>query len=239
MRRQIAQQALGIADVVIGIVQVEVMGEEVAVDPRDQVLIHVHEGHVPARHAHARDRHPAHQHPVAHQRNAQRQPLGGRALVIEIKQAHDEIAHRQPLQHPVEAHVREMEEREAVDDDAEDDEDDGPLRGMFRQHALWRSARQPRAESKHDRHPDDEGERGKDEVGGGEAVPFGVIHEPPRAGASVVVHHDHEGDGDAADHVEREQPLHTRLGCGGRIGHCWRSCRSGHTRAVSPRLGCP
>ena len=76
--------------------------------------------------------------------------------------------------------------------------------------ASWRARGafgQARVEGEDDGDADDEDEGGKDQVGGREAVPVGVIHEVPRTGAAVVVHHDHEGDGDAANHVEGEKAL--------------------------------
>jgi len=48
---------------------------------------------------------------------------------------------------------------------------------------------------------------GKDQVGGGEAVPLRVLQGPEGAVAAVVVHQDHEGDGEAAQQVDGEIPL--------------------------------
>ena len=66
---------------------------------------------------------------------------------------------------------------------------------------------QPRLDGKNNRHAHDEEKRGKNQIGGREAVPRGVVHLRPCAVAAVVVHHDHEGDGEAAQHVERKQPF--------------------------------
>ena len=56
---------------------------------------------------------------------ARADPLGGGAIIPEVEETDDEVANADPLQHAVEAHVIEMEVREAVDDDAEKDEYDG------------------------------------------------------------------------------------------------------------------
>src|ERR1035438_5348444 len=54
-----------------------------------------------------------------------------------------------------------------------------------------------------------------------------MVHESPCPGAAVVIHHDHEGDGDAANHIERKQSLHPcgnrrRNGCGDGGGGSYR-----------------
>ncbi len=90
------------------------------------------------------------------------------------------------------------------------------------------SSCQPRFKGKHHRNPDHKCEGREDQVGRGQAVPFGVIHEVPRAGAAVVVHHDHEADGDAADHIEREQPAERRRR-GGCLSQGGRGCRGSHS----------
>ena len=68
---------------------------------------------------------------------------------------------------------------------------------------------------KDDRHADHEEKCGKDEVGSRKAIPVGVVHFGPSATTAVVVHHDHEGDGEAAQRVKRKQPF----GCGNE-GRC-------------------
>ena len=114
----------------------------------------------------------------------------------------------------------EFEEREAVDDDAEEDEDEGADDGVLCEFGSRVAFGNARVEGEDDRNADNKDECGEDKVGGGEAVPVGVIHEVPRAGATVVVDHDHEGDGDAADDVEGEDALdgilrEGRIGDGG------------------------
>ena len=52
--------------------------------------------------------------------------------------------------------------------------------------------------------PHHEHEGGKHEVGGGQAIPGGVVHEAPRAAPAVVVDHDHERDRDPARDVQRQ-----------------------------------
>jgi len=52
---------------------------------------------------------------------------------------------------------------------------------------------------------DEERGRWEDEVGWGEAVPGGVLEGPIGLGlVAIVVDEDHEGDGEAAQDVERE-----------------------------------
>ena len=77
----------------------------------------------------------------------------------------------------------------------------------------------PRIECEDYRDAYNKNERRKNKIGRREAVPHGVVHKTPRARSTVIVHHDHEGDGDAADHIERKQSLHpcgsrSRNGCG-------------------------
>jgi hypothetical protein len=66
---------------------------------------------------------------------------------------------------------------------------------------------EPRFNRKDDRYADHKEKRGKDQIGGRESVPRGVVHLRPCALAAGVVHHDHEGDGEAAQHVKRKQAL--------------------------------
>jgi len=55
------------------------------------------------------------------------------------------------------------------------------------------------------RQPQREG--GKNQVSRRQAIPCRVIHKRPGAAAAIVVHHDHEGNGDAAHYIQREQTL--------------------------------
>ena len=136
---QIAEQAFGIAHVVIGRVEVQVIREEMTVDPGDEVLCHVHEGNVAARHADARNGNPPEEDPIADERHSERYSFGGGALIPEIEQANDEITDGDALQHAVEAHVTEREEREVVDYDTENDQDCGALQSMLRElRRVWR-----------------------------------------------------------------------------------------------------
>ena len=109
---EIAEQAFRVAHVVIGRIEIEVMREETAIDPGDEVLGHVHEGNVAAGHADAGDGNPAEEDPVADEASGESDPLGGGAVVPEIEEADDEVADADSLEHAVEAHVRQVEERE-------------------------------------------------------------------------------------------------------------------------------
>src|SRR4029079_8877660 len=117
-----------------------------------------------------------------------------------------EVADGDALQDAVETHVVELEERKAVDHDAEQAQDDCPLGGVPYDLPARRAARQPGLDGKHRRDTHQEHESRKHEVGGGQTVPGGVIHELPRSMAAVVVDHDHERDRDPARHVQRQQP---------------------------------
>ena len=141
------------------------MREEVAIDPRDQVLGHVHEGHVVARRANTGDGSPAQQNPVADERGDERDHFRPCAVVPEIEETHHEIADGNALQHAVEAHVRQFEEREAVDHDAKQNQNHRPLQSMPGKVRTRCAARQARIEGEDDRHANDEYERRKDEVG--------------------------------------------------------------------------
>ena len=79
------------------------------------------------------------------------------------------------------------------------------------------AAVEPRLGGEDDGRAHDKEKCGKDQVGGGESIPIGVVHLGPRAVAAVVVHHDHEGDGEAAQNVERKQT--SRRGIRRRTGH--------------------
>src|SRR6185437_11482775 len=72
-------------------------------------------------------------------------------------------------------------------------------------------ASQPRLKRENDRDADDEQKCGEDEIGGREAVPICVLHLTPGAGPAVVVHHDHESNGEAAQRVERKHALEWRV----------------------------
>ena len=93
---------------------------QLPVNPGHDVLVFVEEGNVAAGQARSRHRNPLHQNPVAHQNANERGDLGPHALVPEIKQAHDQIADGDPLQHAVDAQMFQVEEGCAVDDDSQE-----------------------------------------------------------------------------------------------------------------------
>ena len=79
---------------------------------------------------------------------------------------------------------------------------------------------------------DEEEEGGEDEVGGGEAVPVGVLHGPVGlVAAAVVVDHDHEADGEAAKDVDREPAM--EFGDGGGAFDGWEDDGVGHDGVFS------
>src|SRR5271165_7121044 len=199
------------------------VGHEEAVEPRDQVEALIHEGNVAAWHARSGDRDVAQENPVADDSDDGCDDLGADALVPYVEKADDEIADGDALEDSIDAEMIEREERKAVDDAAEREDDESPLHGVAGKLGARCSALDAGMKGEHDGGADDEDKGGEDEVGGGEAVPLGVVHEVPGAGAAVVVDHDHEGDGDAAEYVKREQALW------GRGGGC-RICAGGGAR---------
>ncbi len=205
---QVAEQAFGIAG---GFVQ-HAWGEDVAVDEGYEVLILVEEGDVADGEAGAGDGDPAHQDPVGDQGDYDDGEFGLPAAVPEVEEAGDEVADRDALQDAVDAPARWVDVREGleeaaeiVNDDAEGEEGGGAADGLPGELGAGDAAGKAGFEGEDDRGSDDKEESGEDEVGGGEAVPVGVLHEPPGVVGAIVVDHDHEGDGEAAEDVEGDE----------------------------------
>src|SRR5581483_2113384 len=141
------------------------------------------------------------------QREDQQSNLGRNTTAPEIKQFHDEVADGDALQDAVEPHVSEMKVRKAVDHNPEDHENRGAPHRMQGKLLARFAASQPRLRRKYDRDSDDKKKGGKYEIGGRKAVPCGVMHLGPCVSPTIVVHHDHEGDGEAPQNVEGKQSL--------------------------------
>ena len=108
-----------------------------------------------------------------------------------------------------------MEEGEAVDEEAEEIEGDGSADGVEEEGGFGVAFGEAGLRGEDGGDADEEEEGGEDEVGGGEAVPVSVLHGPVGLVATaVVVDHDHEADGEAAEDVDGEPAVLFRDGGG-------------------------
>jgi len=97
-----------------------------------------------------------------------------------------------------------MKEGEAVDEKAEEEEQNGAAEGVKEDGAAADTGGQARCGGEDKGDADQEQKGRKDEVGGGEAVPDGVFEGPVGVGVVAgAVDQDHEGDGGAAEEIER------------------------------------
>ena len=132
------------------------------------------------------------------------------ASVPEIEEAGDQVADGDALQDAVDAPIAWSEVgrmvdngAEVIDHKSEAKEGGGAADGLHSELGAGDAFGETGLEGEDDGGSDDEEEGGEDEVGGCESVPLGVPHEPPGAGlAGIVVDHDHEGDGEAAEDVK-------------------------------------
>ena len=199
-----AKQALGIAG---AFVQMR-CGEDLPVEPRDQVAVVVEQGNVASGKAVAGDGNKAHQQPIADQRGDEQRHLVFPTRTYQIERRDDEVADGDSRQHSVKAHGVQIEEREAVDHQPEQIEDDRPARPCAGRSTAFDAPCAMRACGREDRRDANQKEEGrKDQVGGREAVPGGVLHRPVcLLAVAIVVDHDHEADGEPAQHIERNHP---------------------------------
>jgi len=205
-----AEQAFGVAGALV-----EVRGGEyLAVKPGGEVRVLVEEWDLVGGDAVAGDRDEAHEDPIAEETGDGEDELVLPRRAVEIEDGHDEIADGDARKDSVKAHGVEMEEGEAVDEQAEEKEGDGSANGVEEKRGFAVAFGETRLRGEDGGDADEEEEGGEDEVGGGEAVPVGVLHGPVGVVAStVVVDHDHEADGEAAEDVDREPAV--LLGDGG------------------------
>jgi len=171
------------------------------------------------------DRDVAHQDPVAGEKNDDGDDFAGGVAAPHIEESRTEITERDALQHSVDTERGEREVREAVDHQAECEKDEGAAQDAADQGGFGVSALETLREREDDGGADHEEEAGENEVGGRPAVPRGVA-EGVVGGGAVVVDHDHEGDGDAAGEVEREDAR--------RRGGGWSGLRGCGHAAVPP-----
>ncbi len=123
---------------------------------------------------------------------------------VDVEDADEEVADGDAREDSIEAHGGEMEEGEAVDEEAEQKEDDGAADGVEDEGGFGVAFGEAGLRGEDGGDADEEEEGGEDEVGGGEAVPVGVLHGPVGLVAAVVVDHDHEAEGEAAEDVDGE-----------------------------------
>ncbi len=65
-----------------------------------------------------------------------------------------------------------------------------------------------RSQCKRDRHPDDEEEKRKDQIGWRPTMPLGMTEGPIDVTPGAwIIDKDHAGDGQSAKHIERDQSL--------------------------------
>jgi hypothetical protein len=121
--------------------------------------------------------------------------------------------HGNPLQHPGNAHGGEVERREKGQKQAQAKQDEAPPGDAPDGRRVVPGLVAQRTQGVRNGHPDDEQEKREHQVGGRAAIPLGVpqggVHVAPTA---RVVHQDHGGHGDAAEHVQRQQPGPGRAG---------------------------
>ena len=63
------------------------------------------------------------------------------------------------------------------------------------------------AKRKNERDADNENKKWENEIGGSQAIPFGVIERPISRVVAGTVYEDHSRDGQPAENVEGEKPL--------------------------------
>ena len=149
------------------------------------------------------NRNEAHQYPVADEYGDYERDLAAPPRAKDIERGDDEIADSDAREDSVEAHGVEMKVREAVDDDAEEKQDDRAAKGVEKERLARRSAGEPGSGGEDGGDTDQKEEGGEDEIGGSEAVPHCVFERPVGAAAvAVVVDEDHEADGEAAEEIE-------------------------------------
>src|SRR5208337_2287929 len=221
----IAQQTLGIARVVgiawvlIGRLFVKMAGHDLAIEPRHNVLVLVEKSDVAAGHARSRHGNPPHKHPVANEKTCEERYLCPHATVPQIKEGYDQIADGDALQDAIDTPVLEVEVGEAIDEYSQEKYDGRAAQRMTCKFGARVATPQPCLSGKNHRDAYNKEKRGKDEICGRESVPRSVLHLLPRAGAGVV-HHDHEGDGEPAQHIKRKQTF-LRGSSGSRFVEPW------------------
>ena len=179
-RGNIAQQSLGIARIVRRPVFIEMARHQLPVNPRHNVLVLVEERNVAARHARSRHRNPAHQHPVANQHTQPApQPLSTRADPTDRTAPRSGSRWRCAAARRRSACARDGNSGKLLTTMPNSKQNARAPHRVPRQLGARVAARQPRLRRKHDRHAHHEQKRGKNQVGGRESVPRGVMHLAP------------------------------------------------------------
>src|SRR5690606_33255886 len=180
-----------------------------------------------------RDRHERQQDPVADKQRRRHDPLRPRRR-LQQQQDGGDVAERDPLEHAGNAYRLEVDRREGevLLEHAQHEEDGRADERVPDDARIALAATPPARDGEGQGDADDEQEEREDPVGGRGAVPRYVLeHLVALAGAALLVHEQHRGDGHAAEDVERVQPGEGRSVRGG--GH-----DSGKAKAtyVSPDL---
>jgi hypothetical protein len=129
-----------------------------------------------------------------------------RARDEEIDDGADEVADADALQHSGEAESVPVIVGEAVERDAEEDEDDAAAKNSQGELDAVGSVREARGERVWDGETDHEEERGEDHVGAGGAEPCGVLELGVGVSAPAgVFDEDHGSDDEAAEDIEGDK----------------------------------
>jgi len=126
-----------------------------------------------------------------------------------------------------------MEIGKAVDDDAQQKQDGRAPQRVPPQPGARFAAVEPSLSGEDDGRAHHEKKSGKYQIRSRESVPIGVAHLSPCAVAAGIVHHDHEGDGEAAQNIERKQTPGRRIKCG--TGHSARAPSIGNAPTLRDR----
>jgi len=93
-------------------------------------------------------------------------------------------------------------------DQADETNDRGASKGMLHENALRLPTSDSRCGGKDDCDANKEQKRGKNQVGRSTPVPGGMLQwSIGKPFASVVIHQNHEGDGQSSYDIEKDQPL--------------------------------
>ena len=153
-------------------------GEQAAIHPEREVVQRVHERHAAGGDAVTGDGDKAEKYPVADQDGDKERQFIAPPLADQIQGSDDEIADGNARKNSEETHGVQVEKREAVDQDAEQKQDDGASDNLQKQLLFGDAARESRSCGDDGGDSDNEEERGKDDIGWGAAVPFRVKQRP-------------------------------------------------------------
>src|ERR1017187_988604 len=187
-------------------------GEDVPVEPCGEICVAIQQWDLVRWRPVAGNWDEAHQEPVADECGDGERCLAAPLGAEDIERGDDEVADCDARKDTIEAHGVEVEEREAVDDDAEEKEDDRAAKGMEEERLAGGSVGEAGGSGEDGGDADEKEESGEDEIGGSKAIPLRVLERPVGGGAAAVVDEDHEADGEAAQEIEREEAIWLRKG---------------------------